>query len=104
MLKAERFMYWAAFYAGVIFGMATLCRPAILGVAVLMFLIIFVLHWKDKQRFRFLIAVGILFISTFLTILPWTYQNYRRTGEFILVNDGFSYNLWLGNLPGTIKL
>lgn len=104
MLKAERFMYFTAFYAGIVFGMATLCRPAILGVALLMFLIIPILNWKDKQRFRFLIATGILFVSTFATILPWTYYNYRQTGEFILVNDGFSYNLWLGNLPGTIKL
>ncbi|MGH9819827.1 MAG: hypothetical protein ACRD43_06630, partial [Pyrinomonadaceae bacterium] len=32
------------------------------------------------------------------------YHNHQETGEFILVNDGFGYNLWLGNLPGTIKL
>ena len=42
--------------------------------------------------------------SLFLTIAPWTFYNYRTTGEFILVNDGFSYNLWLGNLRETIKL
>jgi 4-amino-4-deoxy-L-arabinose transferase-like glycosyltransferase len=104
MLKAERFMYFAAFYAGVVFGMATLCRPAILGVALLLFVVVALIHLKDKQRNRYLVATAILFVSTFLTILPWTYQNYKNTGEFILVNDGFSYNLWLGNLPGTIKL
>ncbi|MCU0238585.1 MAG: glycosyltransferase family 39 protein [Pyrinomonadaceae bacterium] len=104
MLKADRFMYFAAFYAGVVFGLATLTRPAILGVAVLSFLVVAAVHLKDSQRFRYLIASAILFVSTFLTILPWTYQNYKNTGEFILVNDGFSYNLWLGNLPGTIQL
>ncbi len=104
MLKADKFMYFAAFYAGVVFGMAALCRPAILGVTILLFLVIAVFHLKDKQCLRFLIAVGVLFVSMFLTILPWTYQNYKQTGEFILINDGFSYNLWLGNLPGTIKL
>lgn len=104
MLKADRFMYFAAFYAGVVFGLATLTRPAILGVAVLLFLVVAIVQLKDSQRIRYLLASAILFVSTFLTILLWTYQNYKNTGEFILVNDGFSYNLWLGNLPGTIQL
>lgn len=51
-----------------------------------------------------MIGAAIMAASIFLTIAPWTIQNYRDTGEFILVNDGFSYNLWLGNLPETIQL
>lgn len=45
-----------------------------------------------------------MFAGLILTVAPWTLQNYRDTGEFIFVNDGFSYNLWLGNLPETIQL
>jgi Dolichyl-phosphate-mannose-protein mannosyltransferase len=104
MLKGDKFMYFAAFYAGVVFGLATLNRPAILGVAILMFAFVGIVHLKNEKRNKYLAATAILFASMFATILPWTYQNYQRTGEFILVNDGFSYNLWLGNLPGTIKL
>lgn len=104
MLKADKFLYFQAFYSGVVFGLATLCRPAILGVALVLYFIFAILHLRDVQRLKYLVATGILVASTFLAILPWTYHNYRQTGEFILVNDGFSYNLWLGNLPKTIQL
>src|SRR5262249_21318379 len=53
---------------------------------------------------KYLPATGVILLSLFLTIAPWTLRNYRQTGEFILVNDAFGYNLWLGNLPGTLKL
>lgn len=59
---------------------------------------------KDIKKVKYPAASAVMFLSIFLTIAPWTWQNYRDTGEFILVNDGFSYNLWLGNLPETIKL
>ena len=40
----------------------------------------------------------------FATVSPWTYANYRATGDFIPVVNGFAYNLWLGNHPDTIRL
>ncbi len=103
-LQNDKFLYLKAFYTGVVFGLATLCRPAILGVAVCLVVVVAVMQIREIQRLKYLLASAILFGSIFLTILPWTYHNYRQTGEFILVNDGFSYNLWLGNLRGTIKL
>lgn len=39
-LKAERFLYCRAFAAGAVFGLATLCRPAILGVAIGLFAVV----------------------------------------------------------------
>jgi hypothetical protein len=103
-LQNGKFLYLNAFYTGVVFGLATLCRPAILGVAVCLVVVVAVMQIREINRLKYLFASAILFGSIFLTIAPWTFHNYRATGEFILVNDGFSYNLWLGNLPGTLKL
>jgi hypothetical protein len=58
----------------------------------------------DIGHFRRFAASGVLLLASFAAIIPWTIHNYRATGEFILVNDGFSYNLWLGSLPETIRL
>lgn len=104
MLKTDEFLYRRAFYAGAIFGLATLCRPAILGVAICLGVFVALMFLKDIKRNRYLAAAGVFLISIFLAIAPWTFYNYRTTGEFILVNDGFSYNLWLGNLPETVRL
>jgi hypothetical protein len=103
-LQNDKFLFFKAFYIGVVFGLATLCRPAILGVAVCVIAVVMLIQLKEDKRVKYIFATAFMFFSIFLTIAPWTYHNYRETGEFILVNDGFSYNLWLGNLPGTIKL
>jgi 4-amino-4-deoxy-L-arabinose transferase-like glycosyltransferase len=103
-LQNDNFLYFKAFYTGVVFGLATLCRPAILGVAVCVIAVIALMQLRENKRVKYILASAFMFFSILLTIAPWTYHNYRETGEFILVNDGFSYNLWLGNLPGTIKL
>jgi Dolichyl-phosphate-mannose-protein mannosyltransferase len=103
-LQNDKFLFFKAFYTGVVFGLATLCRPAILGVAVCVIAVIVLLQLKEIKRVKYIFASAFMFFGILLTIAPWTYHNYVETGEFILVNDGFSYNLWLGNLPGTIKL
>ncbi len=103
-LQNDKFLYLKAIAIGVIFGLATLTRPAILGVAVCLVAVVALLQLKEINRIKYIAASVVMFFSIFLTIAPWTYHNYQETGEFILINDGFSYNLWLGNLPGTIKL
>lgn len=103
-LQSDEFLYRKAVLAGAVFGLATLTRPAILGVAVCIIAVIFLMQARENNRRKYFAATAVLFLSIFLTIAPWTLRNYRQTGEFILVNDGFSYNLWLGNLPGTVKL
>ena len=103
-LRDDRALYLKAVGVGFVFGLATLCRPAVLGVAVCVVIVTALMQLKEAKRARYLTATAVMFFSIFLTIAPWTYHNYRATGEFILVNDGFSYNLWLGNLPETIRL
>lgn len=100
----DKYFYMNAGCAGIFFGLATLNRPAILGVVVILGFVLALFGIKNSNRLRYIIASAFMLGATFATILPWTFQNYRDTGEFILVNDGFSYNLWLGNLPETIKL
>lgn len=104
LLREDKFSYLNAFYAGVTFGLATLCRPAILGVAVCLVVVITLIQLKEIKKAKYLIASAVFLVSIFLAIAPWTFYNYRTMNEFIVVNDGFSYNLWLGNLPETIVL
>jgi 4-amino-4-deoxy-L-arabinose transferase-like glycosyltransferase len=104
LLKYDEGLYLNAALAGVAFGLATLCRPSALGVALSLLPVIVLLKVKALQRSRALAVSVVLLAGTFAAILPWTIYNYRTTGEFILVNDGFSYNLWLGSLPETIRL
>ncbi|MDQ6785595.1 MAG: glycosyltransferase family 39 protein [Acidobacteriota bacterium] len=103
-LKGDVRLFLYALSAGVTFGLATLCRPAILGVAICLVFVTFILQLKEIKRIKFGIGTAIILTGIFLTIAPWTLQNYRETSEFILVNDGFGYNLWLGNIPETIQL
>ena len=103
-LQAENHSYFYAAGAGVAFGLSALNRPAILGVVVLLAAGIVLLQIRKADRAAYLGGAVLMLASVFLTIAPWTYRNYQATGEFILVNDGFSYNLWLGNLPETIRL
>lgn len=93
-----------ALSSGALWGLATLNRPAILGVVICLIIYVAAVQIKSSERIKKLTATAMLTAAMFLTILPWTIYNYRTTGEIILVNDGFSYNLWLGNLPETIVL
>ncbi|MEO7658645.1 MAG: glycosyltransferase family 39 protein, partial [Pyrinomonadaceae bacterium] len=104
LLKNSKFLYPKAAGAGFVFGLATLCRPAILGVAVCVALGIAFMYLSTRKRVQYISASAVFVFAILLTVAPWTYHNYRATGEFILVNDGFSYNLWLGNLPETARL
>jgi hypothetical protein len=104
VLKSDGISYSRAAAVGVVFGLATLCRPAVLGVAIAVIVVFVVVQIKESDRVKQVLGAGIMLAGLFFTVLPWTYHNYVRTGEFILVNDGFGYNLWLGNLPGTLRL
>jgi hypothetical protein len=104
VLKGNKLLYLNAAVAGISFGLATLCRPSALGVAVCLLPAILLLRFKTPERLRYFAACGVLLIGLFGAIAPWTIYNYRTTSEFILVNDGFSYNFWLGSLPETLPL
>lgn len=102
--QTEKYKYFYAGVTGIIFGLSALNRPAVLGVIILLAAVIAALHFRKSNRAVYFSGAAIMMAGVFLTIAPWTYHNYKATGEFILINDGFSYNLWLGNLPETVRL
>lgn len=104
VLQNRTWIYLNAAIAGLSFGLATLCRPSALGVALCLLPAICLFKFRDKNRVRYFAATGVLAASIFAAILPWTFYNYRTMNEFVFVNDGFSYNLWLGSLPETIRI
>ncbi|MGI8884529.1 MAG: ArnT family glycosyltransferase [Pyrinomonadaceae bacterium] len=87
---------------GLIWGIASLCRPSALPVALALFGVIFLLNIRKnpliKSAKSFLLILGL-----FLAIIPWTALNFYKTGEFILINDAGGFALWLGNHPMSIK-
>jgi hypothetical protein len=82
------------FIAGLLFGLASLTRPIAIGFLPLLIWGVAQLSPKIWIRSSLLFMLGAL-----LTVSPWSYANYLRTGEFILINDGAGYNFWRGNHP-----
>lgn len=105
LLKSDERLYLKAVALGVLFGLSTLCRPTIFPIILCLVPLIFLLFVKDKQkRIRYFFASGAIYVALFSVIAPWTYSNYRATGDFIPVVNGFGYNFWLGNHPETLRL
>lgn len=90
--------------AGMVFGLAALCRPTALPVSLALFAALLALEARRRRpglvaRPALATAAGLC-----LAILPWTLANFAATGEFILITDAAGYHLWLGNHPANLKL
>lgn len=93
-----------ALLAGVCYGLAVLTRS--LPLAFLPVLLLWMLaasrppapgiwrHLLPRLGYGLLLAAAVL-----LTIAPWTLRNCRAYGRCILVETGFSYNMWAFNEP-----
>jgi len=89
--------------AGVLFGVATLCRPSALPIGLLLCVAVpwcFASTWRPAKRLLVSVAAVVACVGP---ILPWTYLNWRATGEFLLVSDAAGYQLWLGNHPQLLR-
>lgn len=105
LLKSEDKLYYKAVLLGFCFGLSTLCRPTIFPILLCLIPLIFLLFIKNQElRLKYFFASCLIAFGMFATIAPWTYANYRATGEFIPVVNGFAYNFWLGNHPDTLRL
>ena len=105
LLKSDERLYYKAILLGFIFGLSTLCRPTIFPVLLCLIPMIFLLFVKNpKLRLKYFAASGLVAFGLLATVAPWTYSNYRATGEFIPLVNGFGYNFWLGNHPETLRL
>ncbi len=81
--------------AGVALGLTILTRSLPLAFAPL---IVAWMLWC--QRRRAIAPVALLTLACCATIAPWTLRNWRAYGQPILVETGFSYNLWAFSEPG----
>lgn len=78
---------WAM--AGAMFGLAALCRPAILPLPVLLGAVMFAQH-----RFK-VVKGGLLMASAIaMVLLPWGVRNYFAMHKFILTSTLSGYNLY----------
>jgi 4-amino-4-deoxy-L-arabinose transferase-like glycosyltransferase len=87
---------WALALAGALLGMACLTRSAAL---VFLPAVMLWLAWLELRRLggpgpRALIPSLILALCAAATIAPWTLRNCRAYSACILIESGFSYNLW----------
>jgi len=91
----EHLRYVFIIAAGISLGLGALTRPSMLAVVPFCGLYLFFRPGCNKGRC--LAAVALLFVSTLLTISPWTIRNYIKHGEFILISTAGGENFWLGN-------
>jgi hypothetical protein len=89
----------SVFVAGVIFGLASLCRS---NASPMVMLIPIWLVYLFRRKLRTGIVLAAVFvIGSALVIAPWSIRNYITYGELILITDGLGYNLWISN--GDVK-
>ena len=81
--------------AGISLGLGALTRPSVL--AFVPFCGMYLFFRPVNNRGRCLAAAALLFLSTLLTISPWTIRNYIKHGEFILISTAGGESFWLGN-------
>lgn len=95
---------WTFFLAGIVFGIAALCRPTALPIGLGLTLALVPLLWKQTGALRTTILAAMLPLGLAVAIVPWIWINWRETGEFIATTDGGGYALWFGNHPDTLRI
>ncbi|MFZ3262801.1 MAG: glycosyltransferase family 39 protein [Terriglobales bacterium] len=78
---------------GVMVGLTALCRPNGLMLAPAMVLAIW-LTTSDWRRA--ILRIMVLTFAVVLTILPWTYRNYRLFHKVVLISTGGGAAFWSG--------
>jgi 4-amino-4-deoxy-L-arabinose transferase-like glycosyltransferase len=87
---------WLPALAGLCYGLAILTRSLPLAFAPL--LLLWLLPGGPGWRAS-VAAGGICALCAALCVAPWTLRNCQAYGECILVETGFSYNMWAFNEP-----
>ena len=90
-----------AIACGLAFGLAALCKNSALGVCIVVSVAMLALCYRRPNA---LAASGLIVLSAFAAILPWSFYNLKTRGEFILINDAGGYALWLGNHPANLRI
>ena len=84
-----------ALLCGVLIGIGSLIRPTLLLLPIPLGLHMLICSrgWRRQS----LVTAGLIMLGAMLAVGPWTYRNYRVTGEFILISSNGGGNLWNAN-------
>lgn len=92
VLSLSKESWFGYIFAGILLGIATLCRPTTLLFP--FFLIFGLTLTKSGKK---VIGGMIICLMMVMTIAPWTVRNYIVFGRFLPVAIGAGGNLWLGS-------
>lgn len=98
-LARMRYRLACTILAGLCFGLATLTRSALLPFLPIAALWLAWQVWRVAGWRSALLPPVLLALTVALVIAPWTLRNCRAYGRCILIETGFSYNLWAFNEP-----
>jgi len=83
--------------AGVLWALATLCRPNLVGLCLIVALAGL---WRERCQPKRLVMNLISIFMFLLVVSPWMVRNYRVHGVFVPFVNNMRYNLWIGNSEG----
>jgi Dolichyl-phosphate-mannose-protein mannosyltransferase len=98
LASSDQMSAWAGF--GVLFGVAALTNPVILGVAPFLGGWLCIQLARQRKRVTAASAIGILAMS--VTILPWPIRNDLVLHRPILFKDGFWMEVCVGNVNNSL--
>lgn len=90
--------YWCI-PLGLSIGAYASMRPNILSFGPFIALWMAWITFKERKYFSFIPSWIVLFIFTFVPIIPITLRNYIASGEWVLISTYFGENLFIGNNP-----
>lgn len=92
---------WDIAFAGVLLGLAALCRPNI--VSFYPFAALWLLLRFSGRKAEAIRAVFLVFFFAILVFVPWSLRNYSVHGGFVLFGTNGGYTFWQANNPLTEK-
>lgn len=86
-----------ATYTGVLAGLSILIKPVMVYFLLFFFALILIIY-SGRRKWLFLHALLICLIAG-LVVLPWVWDNYKRSGKVISLNTGGGFILYESNNP-----
>jgi len=84
----------AGIICGICLGIGSLIRPTLVLLVIPIALHMLLSH---HERRRSLVRAASILLGLALTVLPWTYRNYKVTGGFLLISSNAGGNLYSAN-------
>jgi len=99
----QRGRWWCSVFPGLLFGLASLVRPNLLPVAMVVALWLWFqsrgVSWARQASAILLFAAGVS-----IAVLPVAWRNYGVGKEWVLISAHGGHNFFIGNRPGATGL